>query len=136
MTPELIFTTMAPMTGHNTVWSLQDNGHTIDIRLDHGTRVQSIDNLNTGRSLKPTSKRGQAITAQAVAAYHLHFGEDPTQDHAGYIIPRPDRAGGFICKRCSEPSPLGIGYAAAGEDAAQASATTTACKCGYSRKED
>lgn len=40
--------------------------------------------------------------------------------------------GGFICKQCHGPSPLGVGYAAPGADAEAASQGLTRCACGYS----
>lgn len=40
---------------------------------------------------------------------------------------------GFICKKCAGPSPVGVGYVADGEAAAEASAGVTVCPCGNSR---
>lgn len=39
---------------------------------------------------------------------------------------------GYICKTCAGPSPVGIGYAAAGEAAALASHGRVSCDCGAS----
>lgn len=41
-------------------------------------------------------------------------------------------APGFMCKKCGDPSPAGIGYADARPGAHAASATLTACPCGWS----
>lgn len=42
---------------------------------------------------------------------------------------------GYICKKCTGPSPMGIGYVADGYEAAAQSAKLTRCGCGYSRTE-
>ncbi len=40
---------------------------------------------------------------------------------------------GFICKKCSNPAPVGIGYTDNTPGAAAASKKITACVCGYSQ---
>ena len=40
---------------------------------------------------------------------------------------------GYVCKRCGNPSPMGVGYAVEGWLSAHASSSLTACECGYSR---
>jgi hypothetical protein len=42
---------------------------------------------------------------------------------------------GYQCKQCGGPSPVGVGYVDTTPGAAEASATLTACGCGYSRLE-
>lgn len=39
---------------------------------------------------------------------------------------------GFVCKACGGPAPAGVGYAAPGRDAEEASAGLERCGCGYS----
>lgn len=50
-----------------------------------------------------------------------------------YIVPDTAAAHGYICKKCKCPAPVGVGFIATGEDAAERSAAITACPCGYSR---
>jgi|SRR5690625_894620 len=42
-------------------------------------------------------------------------------------------AHGYVCKSCGTASPVGIGYAAPGVEAARASYDCFKCRCGYSR---
>lgn len=74
--PELIFETHAPLTGHHSTWHVEYEGLPIDVRLEHGNRVASIVNLDTGRQFKTTSKRGRAIVALVLDAYAAQFGDD------------------------------------------------------------
>ena len=41
--------------------------------------------------------------------------------------------GGYICKTCAGPSPIGVGYHVATTEAATASAGITTCACGHSQ---
>ena len=74
-TPELLFETTAPMTGHNSTWHLEYEGRPVDVKLERGDQPVSIDNLDTGRQISPTSKRGQAIVAPVLDAYVARFGD-------------------------------------------------------------
>lgn len=44
------------------------------------------------------------------------------------------QAAGFVCKRCGEPSPVGIGYVSYADNAERKSRHLTRCACGYSCK--
>lgn len=41
--------------------------------------------------------------------------------------------GGYVCKGCGDPAPIGIGYAAPGLEAFIASQELIECGCGYSQ---
>ena len=41
---------------------------------------------------------------------------------------------GFICKRCGDVAPEGVGYATKEPAAIERSRTTRACACGHSRR--
>lgn len=41
--------------------------------------------------------------------------------------------GGYVCKSCGDPAPIGIGYAAPGLEAFIASQELIECGCGYSQ---
>lgn len=41
-------------------------------------------------------------------------------------------SGGYVCKRCGGPAPVGVGFASSAPGAAARSAMVDACPCGYS----
>lgn len=45
--------------------------------------------------------------------------------------PRPI---GYICKKCGDVAPEGVGYISREPAAVQRSATTVSCACGYSQR--
>lgn len=75
-TPELLFETDAPLTGHTTTWHLEFEGRPIDVKLERGDQPVSIIALDTGRTFKTTSQRGAAIVALVLEAYAAQFGDD------------------------------------------------------------
>ena len=40
---------------------------------------------------------------------------------------------GYMCKKCGQPAPLGVGYTDTSPGAAQASQQVTSCPCGHSQ---
>ncbi len=52
-------------------------------------------------------------------------------EQLGSLMPLPDH--GYICKKCGQASPVGVGYVADGAAAAAVSAAITVCPCGNSR---
>ena len=125
--PELLFETTAPLTGHNSTWHLEYEGRPVDVKLERGDQPVSITALDTGREFKLDSKRGAAIAALVLEAYHTQFGDDMDAER--------EQEFGYICKACNGPAPAGIGYIAEGTDAADASKNINSCACGYSTTE-
>lgn len=80
------------------------------------------------------------VAASIVGALHDSGELPPRRKAAIWTIRALDEAEGtgavashgYICKKCGNPAPVGVGYAVPGCDAARASAHIFRCRCGYS----